>query len=135
MQLPLNFTTENHSISFQKAQEYKSENATERCQKSPQLCALFSGYFSLTTDKNSLKWKSKYYHLIVLGPNSANTIALCYTLGSHEHTTPRQRCHGGAAAAAARCARGAGGAPEPASGQPRSQARPPQPSSATHAEC
>lgn len=82
MQLLLNFTTQNHSISFQKSQKYKSENATEQCQKPPQLCTLFSQYFSPTTDKNSLKWKSKYCRLIVLGPNSANTIALCSTPGA-----------------------------------------------------
>lgn len=29
-----------------------------------------------------MKWKSKYYHSIVLGPNSANTNALCYPPGA-----------------------------------------------------
>lgn len=82
MWLPLRPAIRNHNISFQKSRKKKKpENAIERCPQPPQQ------YSSLDVSlepliKNSLKCKSKYYHVIVLGPNYVHTTALCSALGA-----------------------------------------------------
>lgn len=78
MQLFLKPTTKKITI-FHKSQKYKSENAIEQTLSEISTAIHCFLYSTLTTDKNSLKCKSKYYHLIALGPSSANTTALCST--------------------------------------------------------